>query len=651
MKQHINVILLFLCILTTFGCKTDKTDIYLKYALYAAGKNRGQLERVLDYYSNDSLKYKAACFLIENMPGHYSYAQKDRINAYYNDAKKILLTPSLTPKQQRDSILVISDSLYALLDKITVEDVKVVKADFLIHNIDRAFEVWQGNPRCKHVDFATFCEMILPYKCVELQEMDSWRDTLSARFSEDLLAYPYNDENWDSPYRTVNLIRDEMLRKIKPVGMFNRSGHALLRADLLPIQTYGRCEDYVNLAVLTFRSMGIPVVIDVAPYWGRYRAGHSWYTLLNDRGEELSAEWDIGSLPGTAFFPYQRIPKVYRNTYAINREIAKYRINSIYKFPFELCQLDVTDKYVKTDNISIPIEKCKLAEDYVYISTFTGRPQDWSVIDYGMIHKGRAQFNKIGRNVLYIVHGFDGEKLIPVTKPFIIHKNGDIEYITSDKEQESMLTLYRKYPESENVVSMRRRILGAQIQASNNKDFSKYDVLYTVTSTNIPDKIKLDCSKSYRYYRYMSADGTYGSVAELKFWMNDTVPVTGSYMACPSASNDAIGKAFDDDWLTNFETDNQDGAWIGIDAKKPVVASHVRIVPRGDDNDIHPGDEYELLYWDNEYGWTSLGVKFAQGNSLTYKHVPEDALLWLRNYTRGWDERPFRVINNAIEWW
>ena len=650
MKQHTNVILLFLCILTTFGCKTDKTDIYLKYALYAAGKNRGQLEKVLDYYSNDSLKYKAACFLIENMPGHYSYAQKDRINAYYNDAKKILLTPSLTPKQQRDSILIISDSLYALLDKFTIEDVKVIKADFLIHNIDKAFEVWLNNPRCQHVDFETFCEMILPYKCVELQEMDSWRDTLSARFSEDLQKFPYNDENWNSPYRVVNLIRDEMLRKVKPIGMFNRSGHPLLRSDLLPIQTYGRCEDYVNLAVLTFRSLGIPVSIDVAPYWGQYRAGHSWYVLLNDRGEELSAEWDIGSLPGTAFFPYQRIPKVYRSTYAINRDIAKYKINSTYKFPFELCQIDVTDKYVKTDNIAIPIKKCDLAEDYAYISTFTGRPQDWSVIDYGTIKKGEAYFNKIGRNVLYIIHGFDGERLIPITKPFFIHKNGEIEYITCNKEDESILTLYRKYPESENVVTMRRRILGAQIQASNYRDFSKYDILYTVKSTSIPDKIKLNNSKSYRYYRYMPKDGSYGSIAELKFWMNDTLPITGSYLACQFATKENIDKAFDDDWLTNFETDNQDGAWVGIDAKKPVVASHVRIVPRGDDNDIHPGDEYELFYWDNEFGWISLGVKFAKDNSLTYKHVPNGALLWLKNYTRGWDERPFRIINGVIEW-
>jgi len=57
-------------------------------------------------------------------------------------------------------------------------------------------------------------------------------------------------------------------------------------------QTFGRCIDYVNLGVATFRSLGLPVIIDETPLWGRYRAGHSWYTMLSDRGEELHSEWD-----------------------------------------------------------------------------------------------------------------------------------------------------------------------------------------------------------------------------------------------------------------------------------------------------------------------------------------------------------------------
>nr|WP_310648363.1 hypothetical protein [Bacteroides thetaiotaomicron] len=44
---------------------------FLETALQQAGENRVELEKVLSHYKTDpadSLKYKAACFLIENMP-------------------------------------------------------------------------------------------------------------------------------------------------------------------------------------------------------------------------------------------------------------------------------------------------------------------------------------------------------------------------------------------------------------------------------------------------------------------------------------------------------------------------------------------------------------------------------------------------------
>ena len=42
----------------------------LEYALECAATNKGELEKVLEYYKDEPEKYKAACFLIENMPYH-----------------------------------------------------------------------------------------------------------------------------------------------------------------------------------------------------------------------------------------------------------------------------------------------------------------------------------------------------------------------------------------------------------------------------------------------------------------------------------------------------------------------------------------------------------------------------------------------------
>ena len=64
-------------------------DSALETALRLAGDNRPELEAVLRHYAADeadSLKYRAARFLIENMPLHYGYGGlgMERFRAYYD---------------------------------------------------------------------------------------------------------------------------------------------------------------------------------------------------------------------------------------------------------------------------------------------------------------------------------------------------------------------------------------------------------------------------------------------------------------------------------------------------------------------------------------------------------------------------------------
>ena len=63
------VALMWLLMLASCQSPTSR----LEAALQQSGSNRSELERVLTHYSrqvDDSLHLKAACFLIENMPGH-----------------------------------------------------------------------------------------------------------------------------------------------------------------------------------------------------------------------------------------------------------------------------------------------------------------------------------------------------------------------------------------------------------------------------------------------------------------------------------------------------------------------------------------------------------------------------------------------------
>ena len=43
-------------------------------------------------------------------------------------------------------------------------DLQIIKADFLIENIELAFEVWKKYPWCRHLSEAEFFKKILPYR-------------------------------------------------------------------------------------------------------------------------------------------------------------------------------------------------------------------------------------------------------------------------------------------------------------------------------------------------------------------------------------------------------------------------------------------------------------------------------------------------------
>jgi len=642
-------------VMTLSGCSEDQR--YLHYSLKVAAENRPQLERVLEHYRHedkDPSKLAAAKYLIMNMPGHFSYSDTASVNHYYDAALKIQQLGG-TPEWQRDTLRSISDALQYKLSGSIESDVKLITADYLIDNIDKAFHEWRTRPWARHLTFNEFRDWILPYKVTDMQLLDSWRDTLSAYFMDSISSITDQDDPRLTIYGAIDIVRNEIHTKNPPRVLWEeRSGISLRSAQTWAHMTFGSCYDYVTMGTAVFRSVGLPSVVDRVPVWGRNSEGHSWFTFLSDQGKETPTINSLIVAAGMPFYPYERIPKVWRDTYTINRDVVRYRNTAKYVHPFDLCKQDVTDHYVRTSDIKVNIlPNAELADRYVYIAMAVNSfGPSWRILDYGRISHGKACFKNMGRNILYIVLGYNGKELVPVSAPFVLQIDGTIRYIGCEDEiVYRSMDVRRKYYESYNVVDMRRRILGGKIQCATRPDFRDSLTLYTIDNTIIPDKIPVNANASYRYWRYLSPNGSWGSVAEVLFMDSKGNPVKGRGIAVPEAGQDAIDRAYDGDLLSNFEVNQPDGNWVGIDLGAPGVVSYVRIVPRSDDNDIRPGDNYELLYFDGQ-AWQSLGAQLAGSNSLHYDDVPQNTLLWLRNYTRGNDERPFIVdADGNIQWW
>ena len=351
-------------------------------ALSQAGTNRPELESVLNHYrtvDDNPDKLRSAEFLIENMPAHYSSAGTD---------------------------------------SRTIPDAQVIKASYLIDNIDKAYEQWTTCPWAEQLTFDQYLEWMLPYKAVECQELDYWRDSLFARFGACLERSLKNDVE----YGTVMQVAEDMRIEAKRQLGRNRAND--------------NSKDYVVTSVLMFRSAGLPCVMDETPVGPRGKAATSWFVLFGERGDEYKSEWDLSTEIEWGFFPYERGPKVYRNTYSINQERLEYKRKAKYQYPFDLCKKDVTTHYFLTSSISIPVKRsvCShLKDKYVYIaSAVRDASNPWQIVDFGKLSHGNACFKDMGREVLYVVMGYDGKELIPITEPFILHKDESIEYVSAD---------------------------------------------------------------------------------------------------------------------------------------------------------------------------------------------------------------------------
>lgn len=124
-------------LLLSGGCSRHNS---LDVAFVQSGSNRAELEKVLRHYEDDGQKYRAACFLIENMPRKGSIVYQGR----WHENRKV------------------------------ESDLQTVKADFLIENIDLAFEVWERYPWCRHLSEKEFFRLLLPYR-LKNEPLEDWR--------------------------------------------------------------------------------------------------------------------------------------------------------------------------------------------------------------------------------------------------------------------------------------------------------------------------------------------------------------------------------------------------------------------------------------------------------------------------------------------
>jgi hypothetical protein len=399
-----------------------------KNTLKKTNKNHPELQIVIQHYKKegDKEKLQAAYFLIANMGNKGTYTNdlldSKGISVGFNISN---FENEAAEKKWLDSVTAVRGKLH---EKETfLPDSKHITSQFLIDNIDNAFEVRQKSPFCKDLTDAEFYEYILPYR-VGTEKLEFWRDEILNDFST---------AQKDSIYSFTTVLAatsyiDKIYQKKFQFGgnRYFKQKKVRSYSELLHDKA-GKCDDMCNLVVLALRALGIPSGFDGIRYKKASNdVGHGWCFVLDTKTKK-NYPFDALSDNGPGFFnlPYKNAPKVMRKQFAlVSSNSIKNDQSVIHPDFFENNSLDVTSEYFETTNISISLEKEH--QDPLYLSVWN--KGWWKPVDY-FYHPNQSTiaFHNVSKDNLYCLTKYRYFTTEEASEPFIINKFGEIKYIYS----------------------------------------------------------------------------------------------------------------------------------------------------------------------------------------------------------------------------
>ena len=270
----------------------------LEYALECAATNKGELEKVLEHYKDEPEKYKAACFLIENMPYHYALEGEE-----LDSLKTVLASADAYGVMLKDTAVPDWD-YYTPSGLQRKPDVLNIRAEFLINNIDLAFDGWKKRPWNASLSFADFCEWLLPYR-IGNETPDNWRQIYHDRYSFLL----------DEVYTGIDVVEAisvvwEYLQKEDPYRFTWVFNYPHLGGEYLLHNRIGKCQDACDFMIYVMRAIGVPVAYDFYTFNAETRKGHVWNVVRDVTGVCLPFTFPSRKPERGSFYIDSRRPSV-----------------------------------------------------------------------------------------------------------------------------------------------------------------------------------------------------------------------------------------------------------------------------------------------------------------------------------------------------
>lgn len=596
---------------------------------------------VLSNFEDDHMKYAAGRFLLEDIKLH-NHTCGDLIEVYEDSIIKYAGNLELQYK-----------SLKALMEKksffvgINCSDGSYLTSDYLINHINNAVDNFRNYNWDKEVSFEDFCNYVLPYR-------------IGKEYPSDWITYfhqQYLKDNDSSIFEASAETRIELLLQwLKK----RKEGFSIKQLDLPELSVVtsdylraGTCHELTKVTVSALRAFGIPATVDFTPLYANRNGQHEWTIVL--RGDKSRAvniatakiEMDVDTAQ-------RRFSLVYRKSFRDFKDshLNRFGYRSFLPDYFNDSHLsNVTGSYYKCFNIDVPAQS---KSNNVYLAVFS--VGNWVPVAWGEMQENNAHFKNVPPEVVYMPVAFVQDKMEPIGVPFVLTKEGRMEFLKADTLNSQRVHIRRKYPLFDKIQFFIDRMKGGVFEAANTPDFKVADILFTITKSpgdnyNI---VKVQSDKKYRYIRYIGPPASACNVAEISFYekTKDTTALQGNVIGTEGSWENIESRnmkaAFDGNPLTFFDYKDPNGGWTGLDLTESKTIKKIKFIARTDMNIIEPGHQYELFYWDDE--WKTLGKKTTHTSVLIYGNVPNNALLWVRDLTTGTEERIFQYKDQKQVW-
>lgn len=630
--------------------------------LCAQNNKLTELRRMLtEHYAGDAEKQRAAAWLLDNMQYHGTVRSALQ-DEYYNKLTRI--AHSTVYPECEPLIYGLADSVYAVPDKgfKRMADADAVTAEYLIGNIDHAFDRWRNGNFARHLSFPEFCEWLLPYR-LSNENLCEWRERLYKEYKRGIESLGQIADKNHSAYWAAAQVNDLLKQDRIFIHLIPHLGGVNLPAPVLASLRMGECDDYAFKAAYTMRACGIPVCVDFTPQWPTRPHGHHWNVVLNNNGRTvpfMGSESNPG-YPCKSDYVYG---KVYRYTYEYQKESLFEKNRTIGEpTPPVLTNpfiKDVTGDYTKGVDISVSISTDR---HFAYLAAFNN--QGWTPIAWAGEtlptpsfkggEKKQYTFRNVGRGAVYLPVTWENDRAVAAGYPILIKENGEQENIKPDKSKTISLTLTRKYPKYAVTHVYSKRMVGGKFHTSNTADFTESTKIGEIKRNPEMEYDSIDTDSkgsACRYVRYTAPRRSHCNVAEVEFYdasgkrlMPVAVITDGNEDAGFKAEN-----VIDGDALTYYQTKKSDDCTLTFDFGSPVAVAKIRYLPRNDDNHVTVGHRYRLDYYDKD-GAHPVGEQTATTDSVTFTGAPSNALYILHDLTKGREERIFTLEDEEVRWW